>query len=347
MCVKDNFRRGAPLACALMVAAFSCPAFAQSGADKAVTKGTTSSAVPAKMDAKASFSAAEKKFKGGDFAGALADFEAANMAKPTPEVQRYIALSNDRLERFSEAAAAYEAFVALNPPSMKAEVEEARKRVDVLHAMPGRVHIETNPPGASVVLDGAQAPVANTTPTDLELNVGKHTLLMGAEGYENVSREVDVTFGSKQDLKLDLVKKVEPVAVAEAPVEKAAPSEPRPEPRSKVPAFVTGGVAVVAAGIGTIFGVKALSAQSDFDKAPSTSRADDGENDALVADMMFGIAITFGVTSAVLFLSDDAPASAKASPGISTARAKSPQPKIHYAPYVTTHGGGASALVRF
>ena len=132
----------------------------------------------------------------------------------------------------------------------------------------------------------------------------------------------------------------------------APPPPPPPEPRSKVPAYVTGAVAIVAAGVGTGFGIKALSQSSDFKDAPTTKKADDGENNALVADMMFGIAITFGVTSAVLFLSGDAPqAAAKADPSKGAPRvagaAKKPTVTIIPTPYVTPTGGGAGALLRF
>ncbi|MEO6418853.1 MAG: PEGA domain-containing protein, partial [Polyangiaceae bacterium] len=60
-------------------------------------------------------------------------------------------------------------------------------------------------------------------------------------------------------------------------------------------------------------------------------------------DMAFGVAITLGVTSAVLFLTkDEAPAA--------PAAAKNVRPykiKITPSPIVTPHGGGAGALVRF
>jgi hypothetical protein len=69
--------------------------------------------------------------------------------------------------------------------------------------------------------------------------------------------------------------------------------------------------------------------------------------------MMFGIAITFGVTSAVLFLSSDAPQQAKNDPSKSTpgsarvAKKAAPKVTITPTPYVTPSGGGAGALVRF
>ncbi len=305
-------------------------------------------------DAKALLTSADKKFKANDYAAALADYEASNTAKASPEAQRGIAMCHDNLQHFAEAVTAYEKFIA-DAAAKKEQVEEAKNRVLAIKAMPGKIHVETTPPGASIVLDGAQTPYEKVTPVDIELPPGKHTILIGADGYENVTKEVDVGYASKQDLKADLVKKEPPppppppVVAEQPPPPPPAPPPPPPEPRSKVPAYVTGAVAIVAAGVGTGFGIKALGQSSDFEKSPTTKLADDGENNALVADMMFGIAITFGVTSAVLFLSNDAPSSANAG-APKTARAqKKPasKPRIIPAPYVTSTGGGASALFRF
>ena len=79
-----------------------------------------------------------------------------------------------------------------------------------------------------------------------------------------------------------------PPAVAEvAAPAPTPPPPPPPEPRSKVPAYVTGAVAIVAAGVGTGFGIKALGQSSDFKDRPTTKRADDGENNALVAETRY------------------------------------------------------------
>ncbi|AKV02773.1 Fe-S oxidoreductase [Labilithrix luteola] len=344
--------------------------------------GTAPAAKPA--DAKALFASGEKKFKAADYAGALADFEASNAAKAAPETQRYIALSQDNLQHYSEAVAAFEKFIADAPAKSKDQVEEAKKRVEAIKALPGKVHVDSVPPGATVTVDppanaqaaapaapGAQPaaqpapapaaqPAGNPTPTDLELAPGKHTIRLAAEGYETADKDVDVTFGSKQDLKVDLVKKAEPppppppppVASEAAPAAPAAPPPPPVEPRSKIPAYVTGAVALVAAGVGTGFGIAALSQSNDFNNHPNqrtTKLADDGENNALVADMMFGIAITFGVTSAVLFLSSDQPATAKASSPTKTAdnTKKKSSITVTPTPYVSPTGGGAGVNVRF
>lgn len=309
---------------------------------------------PKPGDAKALFTSGEKKFKSNDFAGALADFEASQTAKADPATQRYIAMSHDNLQHYTEAVAAYEKFISDNPPKMQAEVEEAKKRVEAIKAMPGKVKVETTPPGASIVIDTAQTPYEKVTPVEIELAPGKHTLLIGAEGYENTTKEIEVGYASKQEVSAELAKKEPPPpppppVVAEQPAAPAPPPPPPPEPRSKVPAYVTGAVAIVAAGVGTGFGIKALQQSSDFEKNPTTKKADDGENNALVADMMFGIAITFGVTSAVLFLSNDSPSTAKAA-APKTAAAPKPKKKnvtVLPAPYVSPTGGGIGTVIKF
>ena len=334
----------------------AAPAKPAPAAKPAAPSAGTAPAKPA--DPKALAASGEKKLKAADYAGALADFEAANAAKASPELERFIGLSHDNLGHFPEAVAAYERFLADVPAKMKEQGEETKKRVEAIKAMPGKVRVETTPVGAQVLVDPAAnadaAPEPTSTPTDVELKAGKHTLRITAEGYEPMDKEIDVAFGSRQDVKVDLVKKPEPPppppVVAEAPAPAPTPPPPPPpEPRSKVPAYVTGAVAIVAAGVGTGFGVKALSQSSDFDKNPTTKKADDGENNALVADMMFGIAITFGVTSAVLFFSSDAPQSAKNAPSKTEPKVAKAPPKITITPtpYVTPSGGGAGALVRF
>ena len=130
------------------------------------------------------------------------------------------------------------------------------------------------------------------------------------------------------------------------PAEPPKQAEPPKEPRSKIPAFITGGLAVAAVGVGTVFGILALGKQSSFKDSPNADTADTGENFALVADMSFGIAITLGVTSLVLFLTnDDEPAKPAAAAALP--KKSSPWKNFTLAPVVTSQGGGAGASFRF
>jgi hypothetical protein len=110
---------------------------------------------------------------------------------------------------------------------------------------------------------------------------------------------------------------------------------------------VTGGLAVAAAGVGTVFGVLALNDKKDFDKNPTTHTADNGDTHALIADMAFGVALTFGVTSAVLFLTKDE----QPSPPAATAKAakRNNNEGVHLTPmpWVGPRSGGAGFALRF
>ncbi len=309
-------------------------------------------AAPAANDPKALYADGEKKFKAGDFAGALPSFQAADAIKSAPQAQRYIDLCHDNLGHYADAVVAYEKFLAAPPAKMVKETDEIKARVATIKAMPGKVHVETTPAGASILVDGKQMGVS---PADIELTPGKHIVKLELAGYLPIDKDLDVTYASKADLKSELQAKPvetpkEPVAVTPPPDTKPAeppkPPEPPKEPRSKVPAFITGGLAVAAVGVGTVFGILALGKQSSFKDSPKADTADTGENFALVADMSFGIAITLGVTSLVLFLTnDDEPA--KAATAIPVKKASSPFKNFSLAPIVTTHGGGAGASFRF
>lgn len=210
-----------------------------------------------------------------------------------------------------------------------------------------------------IMVDGSDKGVSS--PADLELAAGHHKISARADGFEPGEREFNVAYAGKDEISIDL-KEIPPPPPPPPPVVAEVPAPPPPPPpppppaeRSKIPAYVTGGIAVVAAGVGTGFGIAALGTQSDFKSTPTTKRADDGENQALIADMCFGIAITFGVTSAVLFLSDNGSKAAQTTPSTTPNAPKSASNKpaektgitITPTPIVNAHGGGAGALIRF
>lgn len=271
-------------------------------------------AVAGKGEAKKHFASGQDKYKKGDYAGALADFQAANDIKATPQAERYIGLCEDNLGHLQSAVGWYKKFLAHVPDKMVAQGDEIKKRVAEITALPGKVHVESNPAGAAVSVDGKPQP--NPTPTDVELPPGAHTLKLAAEGRKPKEQPIDVAFASTQTVTADLEAAAAAPLAPPGPVAAAAPPPPAPPPppreaRSMMPAYVTGGLAVAAAGVGTVFGIIALGDKSTFDKNPTTQKADDGDTHALIADMAFGVALTFGVTSAVLFLTkDEAPAAA-------------------------------------
>ena len=302
----------------------------------------------------------EKKFKAGDFAGAEADFKVADDVKAAPQTERYIGMCEDAQGHFGVAVEWYDRFLAHVPDRMAAQGDEIRKREGVIKALPGKVHVDSNPPGASVTVD--DKPESAPTPMDVELAPGSHTIKLTEPGRLPTSKTIDVAFASTATVTADLDLEPPPPPPPpppwrwRLPPPPPAPPPPPPAPPSKVPAFITGGLAVAGAAVGAVFGVMALNDKSSFNKNPTTQTADNGDSHALICDMSFGVALTFGVTSAVLFLTNDEPpppaASSRAGSQHVANEAQPAAPKkshvtVTATPLVGPHSGGAGVLLRF
>jgi hypothetical protein len=308
---------------------------------------------PSLADAKKHYGLGEKKYKAGDAAGALADFQIADSVKSTPQSQRYIGLCQEQLGHLPEAVAAYKNFLAGAPDRMQAEIDDAKARVDKITKLPGHVHIETTPPGATVAIDGKPQP--GVTPLDVDVPPGSHSVSFTLDKYDAKDDTVTVPFAAKASVSETLAVATvapppppppPPVATTTLPAATDTPPPP-PETHSRAPAYITGGLAIAAAGVGTVFGILALGNKSDFNKNPTNATADSGENHALISDMSFFVAVTLGVTSAVLFLTkDDTPAPAAATNGAHKPVAKKSF-TVTPTPIITPNGGGVGALIQF
>ncbi len=330
------------------------PASAADAPPKATT-GKTDAAAAAKPPTKKQKDAArkayaegEKAYNSGDYATAVVAFQKANDAIKSPQADYWIAKSLDQQNKTADAIAAYESFLA-GPDSSKVgeqKLNDAKARLEALKAtLPAEVTVETDPALSSVFVDGA--PQQGEAPMTLKLTPGKHRITVSSNGYQTKDLDIDVKGGEQQKQTIALIKEPPPVAAAvvAAPPPPAPPPPPPPPPEehSMVPAYVTIGIAGAAAVVGTVFGVKALSSKSDFDKHPTTKTADDTERSALIADMAFGVAITLGVTGIVLLTSDDSPPPAKAASHLAPTK----RARLDILPYAGPKGGGASAKLTF
>lgn len=331
-------------------------------ADKPAAGDKTAAAKPAekpakpltdkqkKDGAKKAYKEAEAKFEKQDYAGALDLYKEADSLLPGERPKFKIAVCLDKLGKVTEAVAAYQTFLDAKPDAekLKDPIAEANTRMDALKKTPGKVKVATvpeAPPNLKISVDGVEQPAGN----ELSLAPGKHTIQVKADDFEPASQEVEVAFAESKSVSLEM-KKVEapppppPVAVVEPPPVKPVepPKPPPPAPRSKVPAYVTLGFAGAGAVVGTIFGVMALGAKSDFDSMPTTDNADKADRNALISDMSYAVAITFGVTGAVLLFSKDSTEETKAASTHKTAPRKA-----FIAPYAGPTGAGAAAHFTF
>ena len=335
----------------------STPAPASKAAAPAATKAPASTAMPAdkpapppdkktKDAARKAYGEGEKAYAANDFAAAYTGYAKANELIPSSHAQYWAAKSLDQGGRSDEAIKGYEALLA-DPGSSKIGEEklgDARTRLATLKAAQlGEVTVSTAAAGAILLVDGTPQP--GPLPTTLKLAPGPHKLTLTAEGFDAKEVDLQVQAGTKVEQNVELQQHVVPPPPP-PPVPEVAPAPPPPPPpekHSKVPAYVTLGIATGGAIVGTIFGVKALQAKSDYDSDPTTKHADDTERNALIADMAFGVAVTLGVTGIVLLTSsDDAPEAPKA--------AKlhlPPKGTFNVVPYLGRESGGAAARLTF
>ncbi len=309
-------------------------------------------------DAKKHFGEGEKAFAKGEFNEALEHFKAAEAVRPAPQTTRYIALCLDRLGNFRESAIAFEHFLSeahtLKKPTknLPKQIEEAEERLAEQKKIPAKLHISATPEGTVFKLDDQAAEAK--VPADVEVKPGKHVVHFEAPDHEPKSVDVEASFAESKDVSAVLEKKPEPPPpppVVVKPEPPPAPPPPPPEPRSKIPAYVTGGLALASVGVGTAFGILALKDKSDFDKNlnnPTLAEeiANRGDNRALVADMAFAAALTLGVTSIVLFLTkDETVVESKTGRAHTTKKVAKKIPVI--VPIATPNGGGAGAMFQF
>ena len=342
---------------ALGVIGFASPAHAADPAKPAATKpaptakAPTSAKAPAGPDkktkdlARKAYGEGEKAYAAGDFSAAYAGYSKANELIPSPHASYWASKSLDQSGKSDDAIQGYETLLA-DPNASKIgedKLADARARLATLKAgQVGQITVSTAAPGAVLLVDGAPQP--GPLPTVLKLSPGPHKLTLTAEGYEPKEVDLQVQAGTQVQQSIEMAPHVVPPPPPPPVAEVAPPPPPPPaEKHSKVPAYVTLGIAAGGAVVGTIFGVKALSAKSDFDSNPTTEHADDTERNALIADMAFGVALTLGVTGIVLLTSgDDTEAPAKA------AKLRLP-PKgtFRVLPYVGRESGGAAARLTF
>lgn len=345
-----------PAAAAPAKPAGAKPTAAKPAKDAAAKPKKKLSEKEAKKEALAHYKAGEAKFGKGDYAGALEDFKTADELVPGAAPKYWAALTLDKMNKAPDAVAAYQTFLDSKPDAekFKDKITEATSRIDALKKTPAKVKVATDPaqaPNLKLAVDGAAQPGP-----ELSVAPGHHTITAKADGLEG-SQDVDVTFAEQKDVTIKLSQAAPPPVAAATPPPKTTPppaqsatpaatppaTAPVAEHRSNIPAYVTLGLAVVGAGVGTVFGIQALGSKSDYNANPTRDGLDKVERQSLLADMSYAVALTFGVTGVVLLLSNTGSKSQQ----VGTTKTASTTKGFVAAPYVTPQGGGAAATLRF
>jgi tetratricopeptide (TPR) repeat protein len=245
------------------------------------------------------------EFDQGHWEEASALFRRAHELNPSSRTWRGLGLTSFELRRYVDAIAELEA--ALADPR-KPLTNQQRKEVETVLARAREFvsvyRVRVVPSEAEVIVDGHPATLNQG---QLFLDPGPHTLLVRASGYEERREDLRAAAGTKDELAIEL-------SVAgpaeDAPVQVAAPAEPRPAgpppPRRRrvwTWALAGAGVAAGAAAIG--LGVATNGKNEDFKQCGATSEcqgiADKGKSLQLGTNLSIGLAGAFLVGAVTAF----------------------------------------------
>jgi tetratricopeptide (TPR) repeat protein len=258
--------------------------------------------------ARKAYNQGQKAFDSGDYQEAKDAFQKAYDTVPNPVVLLSIAESQIHLKELDEAIANLERYLEERPGADdRAEVE---KRIEEVKQTPAVLAIMSDPSGADISVDGIDT--YKTTPAEIELAPGEHTVELSLSGRESRKETVFARFGQRHELQIEFGEElpVEPVAAEPLADSADEASDDTGEGSSIVP-WIVMVVGVAALATGTVLGVLALDEEKNFndDPNPTESMADSGERLALFADVSFGIGIAAVVTGFVLLftLDDETP----------------------------------------
>ena len=130
----------------------------------------------------------QKLYKQARYAEAIAKFEEAYLARPSPVITYNIGKCYEQLGETAKAMRAYRDYLRLSPNAADREtVSDAITNLERRLREKGlqQLMVFADPPTAKISVDGKEL---GNSPVSIELVAGNHTLSVTAEGHEKVDR---------------------------------------------------------------------------------------------------------------------------------------------------------------
>ncbi|MDP1921429.1 MAG: PEGA domain-containing protein [Myxococcales bacterium] len=260
----------------------------------------------------------QKLYKQARYAEAIAKFEEAYLARPSPVITYNIGKCHEQLGETAKAMRAYRDYLRLSPNAADREsVSDAITNLERRLREKGlqQLMVFADPPTAKISVDGKEL---GNSPVSIELIAGNHTLSVTAEGYEKTDRAFVMQLSRATEMTIALRPSPPPTDAPKA----VTTTEPKPadvaltpgpaltatvEKKARVWTWVAGGVAVAGVGAGVGLGVvsnaKAVEHNTVVrgpDAAAELRR--DSQTMATAANISYAVAGVAAVTAIILFV---------------------------------------------
>lgn len=201
----------------------------------------------------------------GKLEAALRAFQSAWKLRKTHDIAANLAQAELALGKHRDAAEHLAFALRSFPVTGKAEV---RKQIEAMLTEQKKkvlaASVSVNEAGADVWIDGARAGAAPLAEPVL-LEPGKHTMEVRLDGYVTDKRNFEGVAGETKAIEVTLAKRPE----AAPPASASATATAAPAPRSRVPAYVMGGVGIASLIAGAVLtGVGQAAGAEVRDDAP-------------------------------------------------------------------------------
>jgi hypothetical protein len=280
----------------------------------------------------------------GEFASACPKLAESQALDPSGGTLLNLALCHEKQGRLATAWSDFKEALSVARRDNRADrFEVAREHLAALEPKVPMltIRVASAKPEQQVLLDGAPLrPAAWGTP--IAIDPGPHRLEASATGHATWSAPVEMTVAEHKVVMIPELTAETALGPTQPLATDAAPTQaPAEGGGSNALGWVVLGTGVVALGVGSYFGVTALSTQSDVEKECPTSktcsrRGDDLSDDAQAAAWASNIGIGVGIVGIVVggYLLLTAPGSAKPD----TARAVTGPLRVS----ASSHGGELS-----
>ncbi|MEI9939641.1 MAG: hypothetical protein WDO69_20675 [Pseudomonadota bacterium] len=277
-----------------------------------------------------------KAMKSGHFNEACPKLEESERIDPAIGTLLYLGECYEKTGRTASAWATFrEAASAAQAQGETERTRVAAARADRLQPSLSKLTLKVVPESAQIATlrltrDGVAVP-KTLFGVAIPVDPGKYRIVASADGYQSHEAEIEVLAnGDSKSLEIPaLAVSSTPPAAAVGAVPAAAvvgaqstsdvpPRNPEPSPAPaganglRTAAYVTGALGVVSLGIGTYFGVKAISKNNDAKDnhcaggntcdATGVSLTKDAQNAATVSNITIAVGAAFVVAGVVLYL---------------------------------------------